>query len=169
MTNFRSAVIRTCVAPGCLRPPVIVKIDSSLVVFIPTVKLPQAQIAGAEVIVNNIENNGHVVFVGRADEFLEGRWSPVLAFNGKNQSRIVSPRKPPSKLHRRHHFNGVDPEISKVGKLFDGFIKISRQDFRWVIKSADVQFIDDQFMQRGYFKTNGFPLEIRVVDDAVSV
>jgi multidrug efflux pump subunit AcrA (membrane-fusion protein) len=123
--------------PGCLRPPVIVKIDSSLVVFIPTVKLPQAQIAGAEVIVNNIENNSQTVFVSRSDEFFEGRWTPVLAFNGKNQSGIISPGETSPKLHGRHHLNGIDPEFSQVGKLFDGFIKISRQNSRRVIKSAD--------------------------------
>ena len=93
LAHFTPAVIGARLAPGCLRAVIIVKVDSSFIIFAPTVKLPQIKIARTKVVVNDIYDDSDTLLVGRFNKSLKGVRSAVNAFNGKGMGRIVPPRK----------------------------------------------------------------------------
>lgn len=81
LAHFIPAIIRPRLAPGCLRAVIIVKVNPPLAIFAPAVKPPQIKVAGAKVVVNDIEDDGDTVLVGRFHKALKGIRSAIFSSN----------------------------------------------------------------------------------------
>ena len=71
LAHLLAAVVGTGVAPGRRRALVVVEVDAARAVLAPAVELPQGEVARAEVVVDDVEDDGDAVRVGGLDEALE--------------------------------------------------------------------------------------------------
>jgi hypothetical protein len=87
-----AAVVRAGVAPRGRGPPVLVEVDPAQAVLAPPVELPQVEVRGPEVVVDEVEDDGDAMAVGLAHERLEGVGAAIHRLDGEDVSRVVAPR-----------------------------------------------------------------------------
>src|SRR4030065_973204 len=141
-------IIGARLAPGCLGAMVIVEVDSTFLVFAPTVKLPQIKIGGAKVVVDNINDDSNTMLMGRLHKSLECIRPTVNTLNGKGMRWLVAPRKVARKLRDRHHFHAINTQLLKVGQFFNGTIQRAWMSLFFNVKSADVHLVNDKLIPR---------------------
>src|SRR5207237_2981969 len=110
--DFRTPVIRSILfAPWRPGPPVVVEIDSAHIhavpPFKPAVELPDRKIGGAEMVIDDVEDDGDALAMGRIDQSLDARRPAVRAFHRKNVRGVVSPGEIAGKLALRQALDGV--------------------------------------------------------------
>ena len=147
LADLAAPVVRPGVAPGRGGAVVVVEVDPAAVVFAPAVKAPQVQIAGAEVVVDHVQDHRKALGMRLADKGLEGLGAAVNALYRKHVRRVVAPRVVAGKLGQGHDFNRVDAQRLQMRQA----LQRRRQRARRVgtrIERADVHLIDHQFVVR---------------------
>ena len=89
--HLLAAVVGTGVAPRGRRALVVVEVDAALAVLAPAVELPQREVARAEVVDDDVEDDRDAVPVGLLDEALERVGAAVAALDGEGVGRVVAP------------------------------------------------------------------------------
>ena len=96
LADLAAAVIGAAVPPRRLAAPVVVEVDPAQSVLRPAVELPDVEVAGAEVVVNHVEDDGDAEAVGRLDELLEGPGTAVSAFDREDVRGLYPQEKSPA-------------------------------------------------------------------------
>ena len=148
--------------------PVVVEVDAAHAVLAPAVKLPQIKVAGAEVVVDDVQDHRQAGSMRRFDEPLEAGRAAVVGFHGKNARGVVSPRQLAGELGQGHHFDDVHAQSLQMVEFLHGFGELVRLSILFVVKGSQVHFINHQFVDRGEVEIVAFPVKVRVVDHRVS-
>jgi hypothetical protein len=72
LTDFAASVIGTGFSPRRGGPIVVVEVDTAAIVFAPAIELPQIEVAGAEMIVNNVQDDSDALLVSALDKPFKG-------------------------------------------------------------------------------------------------
>ena len=91
----------------------------------------------AEMVVNNIEDDGESVKVGGIDEAAERGGASVVGLHTVEADTIVSPIARAGNGVERHEFDGGDAEIAKVRQAMDGGIESTGAS-----ESANMEFVE---------------------------
>ena len=89
---FLAAVVGASRSPGSLGMPVAVEVDAAQPVLAPAVKLPKIEVAGAEVVVDDVHDHPQAGPMHGLDKPLEAGCTAIVGLHGENASRVVSPR-----------------------------------------------------------------------------
>ena len=168
LAHLGAAVVRAGCRPRASRAPVVVEVDAAAVVLAPAVEPPQVEVARAEVVVDDVEDDREPVAVGLADELLER----LRARRRRSRRRRCGPGCSPTSGRRRTpppaSPGGVDAELLQVVEPADDVAERARAAGLRVrvVERADVQFVDDQLVPRRRLVVLLAPVEVRVVDDA---
>ena len=76
LADLAAAVVGAGVAPRRVVAPVVVEVDAAAVVLAPAVEPPQVEVARAEVVVDDVEDDREAVLVRGLDELLEALGPP---------------------------------------------------------------------------------------------
>ena len=148
LPDLAAPIIRPRVAPRCLTPPVIVEIDPAMAVLVPAVELPEVEVVGSEMVVDDVIDDCDPAAMRRIHERLKSGGPAIIGFDREQIRRIVSERAVPRKLVRRHHLNHVDPKIDQIVELADDGREIATPvaTAGIVEKAADMQLVDDHLV-----------------------
>ena len=91
LTHLAAAVVGSGVAPRSRGLPVVVEVDSALVVLAPAVELPQVEVRGAEVVVDDVDDDGQTVPVTHLDQVTQFLRAAVGALHGEDVGGVVAP------------------------------------------------------------------------------
>ena len=75
--------VRTCFTPWRRGTPIAVEINAALSIFLPSVELPQIEVARAKVVVHDIHEHADSSLVRGVHKFLQRLWSPIIRFHGE--------------------------------------------------------------------------------------
>ena len=157
LADFFAAVVGASQSPRGLRMPVVVEVDAAHAVFAPAVKLPQIEIAGAEVVVDDVQNHRQAGSMRRFDEPLEAARTAVVGFHGENARGVVSPRQLAGELGQGHHFHDVHAQSLQMVEFLQGFLKLVRLPIFLVVKGSQVHFINHEFVDRQEYGNRRLP------------
>ena len=149
LADLAAAVVGTGVAPRGRGLPVVVEVDAALVVLAPSVELPQVEVRGAEVVVDDVDDDRQAVLVAGFDEVAQLFRAAVGALDGEDVGRVVTPRVVPGELHERHELDGVDAQVDEVVDLrldvgqVGGLVVVRIL----VEEGSDVHLVDDELVQ----------------------
>ncbi len=142
-----------------------------MIAVVPAVKAPQIEGIGAEVVVDDVEDNRDTVLMAFLDERLERPRPAVGRLHGEEAGRVVTPGAAPLEFGDRHDLDGVNPQLDQVvqsrGDRGEGARPVA--PVGWDVKGAHMHLVDHQLVPRGHPKVVPFPVEVRVVDDRVAV
>ena len=119
-------------------------------------------------VVNYVKNHGDTKAMSGVDQFFEAFGTTVGTFDGKNIGWVVTPGKTTGKFRWRHNLNGIDAELSQIGKLFNRLIQIPRRPSRLIVEGADVHFVNDHFIPWRCSIGLIAPLEAGINNDGVT-
>lgn len=90
LTHLAASVIGPGLSPGCVGSVIVVEVDATAIVFAPAVELPKIEVAGAQVVVNNVQDHRDARSVGRLDKLFECQWAAIDIFHREDMGRVVS-------------------------------------------------------------------------------
>ena len=102
LTDLAASVIGPGFSPRRVGPVVVVEVDSAAIVLGPAVELPKIEVAGAQVVVNNVQDHRDALLVGALDELFErqrasvGESPPRKYGRGCNPTTALPRTRPPA-------------------------------------------------------------------------
>src|SRR3984885_9029196 len=125
---------------------IVVKVNPALGILAPAVVLPEIEIVGAEVIINDVQDNRDAVAVSSIDHPLEALGSAIAALNRKRIRQAISPRTLTGESHRRHDLESVHTKVLKIWQPPDHLLEAARIFVRTGSECAHVKLVNDQFI-----------------------
>jgi hypothetical protein len=119
------------------------------------------------VVVDDVDLHGDAALVRFIDEMLEGVRATVSLLDGKEGDRIVTPAVPAVELADRHESDHVHPEVAEVVESLRRIVKGRRLLVigARIVKSADMEFIHDDFVGKRRLESLVLPDESVLVVD----
>ncbi len=169
LADLPSSVIRPCFSPRRVGPVVVVEVDSAAIVLAPAVELPEIEVAGAQVVVDHVEDHRDAFLMGTLDELLERQRAAVGGLHREDMGGVVAPRPVSGELADRHDLNRVDAKTLQMPQTRRHRGELARLvDVLLVVERADVKLVDDQLVPGGDVEVVPLPVEGRIVNDGVS-
>src|SRR5882757_3555347 len=116
LANLASAVIGPVITPRRGFSPIVIEINSAAVPA-PPVELPEIAVIGADVVENDIKNNGNPALVGFIHQTSESVWTAVEILDREHVPLVVAPGIIKRKFAGRHDLDCIDAEIAQVIQL----------------------------------------------------
>jgi hypothetical protein len=150
LAHFAAAVVGAGIAPRRIAAPVVVEIDAALPVGAPAVELPEVEVGRAEMVVDDVVDDGDAARMRRVDQAPQAVGTAIRAFDRENVGRVVAPRLVAGKLVGRQQLDDVDAEIGDVVELADHRVEVAAAVGRAGIETeaADVQLVDHHLVPR---------------------
>jgi hypothetical protein len=148
LPHFSAPVVWTSTAPGSFRPVVVIEINAALVVFLPSVKLPEVQVARSEVVIHNIHHDPNATLVRFTNEHLETIRTPINALHCKDMRRVVAPRVIACKLRNRHDLDDIHAQPFDMVQFLQSILETTRFSLCVGKKGTDMHFVNDQLVMR---------------------
>ena len=155
-------------APGRMDSAVAIEIDAAEVLFVPAVELPEVEVRGAIVVMDDIRQHDHAAVVGGAHESLEGVGPAIVAFHREKVGGIISPAQPAGELVDRHQLNARHAQLAQMVESLDGGIECGRR--RAAGKRAHMQLIEHQILARHIGRADRAPVKgRRIIQNGIAV
>ena len=169
LTDLAASVIGPGFSPRRAGPVVVVEVDSAAIVLAPAVELPKIEIAGAQVVVNNVQDHRDALLVGALDELFERQRAAVGGLHREDMGGVVTPRPLSRKLAHRHDLDRIDAELFQMSQTCRHRGELARMvGVLLVVEGADMKFVDDQLVPRREMEVVPLPVEARIVNDGVA-
>ena len=166
-THLLAAVVGARLSPRGCGALVVVEVDPTLALLAPAVELPEREVARAEVVEHDVDDDGDAVLVGLADDGLEQVGPAVGALDGEGARRVVAPRVVPGELGDGHQLDRGDAEVPEVAELAGEPREVAGSVTGG--EGPDVGLVDDELVVRGAGEAVVLPVEgVAVVDDRVA-
>ena len=135
------AVVGAGFAPVGVAAVVVVEVHAAVGAV--AVELPDGEVVGAVVVVDDVHDDRDARLVARLHEAFEAVGASEARLGREKIRWIVTPRAVARELGDGHHFDGGDTELLQVGNLVDGRVERCRQ-IALAVEGADVHFVDDE-------------------------
>ena len=172
LPHLTATVVRPRVAPRRLATPVVVEIDPAFLGTsgrAPAVELPEVEVVGAEVVVDDVEDDGDATTVGGIDEPAEPVRTPVRLLDREDEGGVVAPRDVAGELVGRHHLDDVDAQVGQVVELADDGLEVAAPAARRVEAEAPhVELVDDHLVPGRRGVADAAPRIAGIDDDPVA-
>ncbi len=169
LADLTSSVVGAGLPPRRATAVVVVEIDPAALVLGPAVELPEVEVAGAEVVVDDVEDHRDPLPVGALDELLERAGTAVGSLHGEDVAGVVAPRPLSRKLTHGHDLDRVHAQLSQVSKARRHGRELARMvDVLLIVERAHVKLVDRELVPRRDVEAIPFPVEARIVNDGVS-
>ena len=91
LTDLASSVIGPGFTPRRDGPVVVVEVDPAAIVLGPAVELPKIEVAGAQVVVDHVQDHRDALLVGALDELFERQRASVGGLHREDMGGVVTP------------------------------------------------------------------------------
>ena len=169
LTDLAASVIGSGLSPRRVGTVVVVEVDSAVIVLGPAVELPKIKVAGAQVVVNNVQDHGDALLVGALDEPFESQRASVDGLHRKDLRGVVAPRPLTRKLAHRHDLDRIDAEVFQISQTRRHGGKLAWMiHVRLIVERAHMKLIDDKLFSRCKMKVISLPVEAHIVNEGVA-
>jgi len=143
LADESAAEIWPCVAPGGYGSVVVIEKDSAASVLTPAIESPKVEIAGAVMVVDDIEEDSDAAFVAFIYESFESLGAAIGSFDAERICGVVSPTVIAGEFVYGEEFDGGDAEILEIVEFLDCGVKGSGSTTGDIVEGADVHLVDD--------------------------
>ena len=116
LPDLVASVIGPGFSPRRLGPVVVVEVDSAAIVLGPAVELPEIEVAGAQVVVNDVQDHRDALLMGALDEPFERQRASVDGLHREDMGGVVTPRPVSRELGHRHGLDRIDAELFQMSQ-----------------------------------------------------
>ena len=143
---------------------IVVEVEAAIAALVPAVEAPQIKVGRAEMVVDEVKNDGDATRVRRLDEARERVRAAVGALDRERMGRVVAPTHLAGELERRHHLDRVHAEPGEMVEPLDrpvegaGAVLVRRE-------RRDVQLVQDEIVPAGGREIVVAPVDLRGIED----